>query len=182
MKIEVKDRDVMYYDEILFISTFMKKIIANPFTKVKGLSKNYKVYSIFWGLVTLLYLIVTFVTKFESGILYMFWFCFLFLIISMRGLIQTKRLLKKYSLLDNVSVFEINEDLLKITGVDESVVSIKWDSVRNILISKYSIVFIPRDNVNVLMTVSTKYVDEVLKAINKLKKNDLVIDNRNLYK
>lgn len=181
MKIEVKERDVMYYDEILFISTFMKKIIANPFNKVKGLSKHYKMYSIFWGLVTLLYLIVTFVTKFESGI-YMVWFCLVFLIISMRGWIQAKRLLKKYSLIDNVSIFEINEDSLRITGVDESVVSIKWDSVRNILISKYSIVFIPKDNVNVLMTVSMKYVDNVLKVINKLKKNDLVIDNRNLYK
>lgn len=182
MRIEVKERNVSYYDEIMYISLFMKKIIANPFNKVKGLSKYYKMQVVFWGCVTLLYLILTFITKFEGGFIYMVWFCLIFFIISLRGLIHVKKSLKNYSLIDNVSVFEMNNEIISITGVDETLISIKWDSVRNILISKNSIVFIPKENVGVLLTVSMEYVKDVLDAINKYKKNELVIDNRNLYK
>ena len=182
MRIEVTERNVNYYDEIMYISLFMKKIIANPFNKVKGLSKYYKMQSIFWGCVTLLYLVITFATRFEGGFVYIVWFCLIFLIISLRGLIHTKKLLKNYSLIDTVSVFEMNEDLISITGVDETLVSVKWDSVRNILISKNSIVFIPKENVGVLLTVSIKYVEDILKTIKKYNKNEMIIDNRHLYK
>ena len=58
----------------------------------------------------------------------------------------------------------------------------KWDSIKNILINKNTISFLPGDVLatNIIMFISTKYKDKVLEAIKKYKKEELVIDNSNL--
>ena len=55
---------------------------------------------------------------------------------------------------------------------------------KNILINKNTISFLPSDALatNIIMFISTKYKDKVLEAIKKYKKEELVIDNSNLYK
>ena len=182
MKILVKERDVNYYDELLYICTFSKKIVNKPTSKVRKLSKYYKNYCIVFAILLFIFYIDVLVTGNDIFDMCMFFSCFLFLCITIKGVFQTKNLLKQYVSMDGDGFFEINDDVLSIQKSDGSLMSVKWDSVRYIILNKYSIVFVPKDNVGVLLSISVKYSDEVLKIIDKYNKNELVIDNRKLYK
>ena len=82
------------------------------------------------------------------------------------------------------SIFEVDEDGVRLNNNNTGIVEVKWDSIKNILINKNTISFLPSDVLatNIIMFISTKYKDKVLEAIKKYKKEELVIDNSNLYK
>lgn len=66
------------------------------------------------------------------------------------------------------------------SGIETCVV---WNSIKYIVVNKYSISFFQNNTtVGPILGFSVKYIDEVLKILDKYNFKDLLIDNRELYK
>lgn len=185
MKIIVKTKnpefDRKFYDEFLFIGAFYKRIMKNPKKKVRQLSNNYKIgLSICIGYILLLLLLCSW-----TGYNLFDFFCigmFLILaIIYIRGINAVKKRLKAYEENRSESIFELTEKEVKIEKNSQKLM-LEWNSIEKVLINHYSIAFIPKDETLIVIGISSEYKDEIIKEIKKLKKDELLVDNSNLYK
>lgn len=75
---------------------------------------------------------------------------------------------------------EINQKEIEVMD-DEKTIQIKWESIEYIIVNKYSISFIPKKDTGLFCSIGIDYKDEMIKALKKYKKEDLLIDNSDLY-
>ena len=63
-------------------------------------------------------------------------------------------------------------------------IQINWDSIQVIVINKYTISIIPKNEVlnNIIISLSTKYKKEFIKGLKKYNKEFLLVDNSDRYK
>lgn len=182
MKIEVKERDIDCYDEILYMCMFAKKIINNPQTKVKKLSKHHVDLCLWISILLVMWYVAIILNDEVIFSWILFFFTFFLLCRAVKGYVYTKKWLKSYSEMTGVATFEITDDEVIVNKADGTVVSVKWDSIKNVIFNKYSIAFIQKEESSVVLSIGSKYADDVISTLNKFKKNSLIVDNRDLYK
>ena len=82
----------------------------------------------------------------------------------------------------NESVYiKIDED--GIEDIYENKISTKlyWDYIEHIIINKYSICVVPKSSYSILIGTDISNKDDMIKALKKYKKIDLLIDNTEIY-
>ena len=86
----------------------------------------------------------------------------------------------KITLNENVYI-KIDED--GIEDIYENKISTKlyWDYIEHIIINKYSICVVPKSSYSILIGTDISNKDDMIKALKKYKKIDLLIDNTEIY-
>ena len=179
MKLEVKERgSKCFYDEFLSVMMKYKKIIKNPHKKVNRLSKEVI------GLMLLsVFLLIVFIIlyKFKGySIICVVLFSLIFILSIIYYLLMNKRI-SFYRNFKGTIVIEFNNDYIEYLSSKNNY-KVDWDNIKSIIINKYSICFIPIYSNKVMIGISTEYKDKVIDIIKKLDKENLIIDNSNLYK
>lgn len=173
-----------FIDEVLSVSSRRKKLIKNPRKKVRGYSFN-----------ALLAIIVSLAF---IGILKLFpildyynhWLYTIACIISVFGLsiglVTYLKAKNKISELKNLTLnnkLVIKKDFVEWYGREERS-TIKSEDIILILINKYSICFIQKNDSNII-AVNVKYKNEIINAVNEIKntvnENIKIVDNSDLY-
>lgn len=185
MKLIIKDnkteKDKNFYDEFLFVATFHKRVRKRPDKKTRKLSTNYKIglgicigYSI---LLTILGLSVGF-----DFIDYVFIGMFVILgVIYIRSLSIVNQRLKLYMDNRGETIFEITNKDVKVEKATQKL-QLNWDSIQYVIVNKYSVTFLPKDETIIMIGISTEYKDQVIEEIKNLNKEELLIDNTEKYK
>lgn len=183
MKIEIKDRDSHSYDEILALSKDYKKVSANPRVKVVPYSLVY--FKWIWILlfIMLFMIVLLFVPECSMIAAVGLFVMFCFEIRMIKNYIYCKKVLKEYSEQKINSVIDFSKDKIVLIQDSGTETCILWDSIKYIFVNKYSIVFFQNNtNVGPVLGFSVRYIDDLLQVLDKYSYNDLLIDNRNLYK
>lgn len=172
-----EDISEKFIDEVLSVSFRRKKLIKNPRKKVHGFSFN-----------TLLAMIVSLAF---IGILKLFpildyynhWLYTIACIISVFGLsfglviyIKAKNKISELKDLSLNSKLVIEKDFVGWYG-SEKEHNVKSEDIIFILINKYSICFIQKDDSKII-AVDAKYKNEIINAVNE---NIKIVDNSDLY-
>ena len=81
------------------------------------------------------------------------------------------------------NTFEITKEHISLENKKQNI-ELSFDSIKYIIINKETISFIPKEinATSIVMFISTKYKEDVMTALKKYKKEELVIDNSKLYK
>lgn len=185
MRIEVRERNKDFFDECLYVTCFFKKILKNPNRKIMGASKMYFRGLIVYLLAAMLFIFIAINEGFGGLYLIFIVIYFWFAAVMAYNLFVVKKQIKLYMNDDGkVSVFEINENVIRVESYVGTTVELNWDLVKYILINKETISFVPEklSVSTVSMFVSTKYKEIVIDAIRKYNKESLIIDNSELYK
>lgn len=185
MKLVIKDqkteKDKQFYDEFLFVATFHKRVRKKPTKKVRLLSTNYKI-----GLgICLGYSFLLIVLGLSVGFDFLdYLFIGMFIILGFiyaRSLSIVNNRLKLYMTSRGETTFEITKKEVKVEKETQKL-QLDWDSIQYVIVNKYSITFLPKDETIIMIGISTEYKDQVLEEIKKLNKEELLIDNTKKYK
>lgn len=176
MRLEITERGPKeFYDEIMYIAANFKKFRTKPNKKTHSQTVVYTGYCVMSLLVVLVFLLEYFkehngMFLLLSGMMLVCFLLFIVMIASMK---------KRIGLM-------MNEPGAKIVDIDEKGVRyeserqtlfVKWDEIINVIINKNSIVFMPRTDMQLMVSVYTRYKDQVLQAIEAAGRMDLVCDN-----
>ena len=184
MKIKVKYSDKKmsknYFDENLYVVLNFKKIIKNPKKKVKKYSSVF----LFNYLILLFFLIISFICQINS---LNFEFTLLISSITVVYIIYSLLMYKNYI---NTFVKKAKQEIIEINDIGilnddgNMKIQINWDSIQVIVINKYTISVIPKNEVlnNIIISISTKYKNEFIKELKKYNKEFLLVDNSARYK
>lgn len=177
MKIEFKNRGSReYFDEVLYIATYINKFIKKPNRKVHRLTKFYRNYLIF--IIIYLLLMIWFYIKYKDLLfIFLLGFMSLLLVFVLKGLIITNKRIKYY--LEEKNNKSIEFDTKTIKYIDKiKTLSIDWKDVKNIIINNYSIIFLPVNNTLPVIAIDKQYKDQVDEVIKKYSKEELIINNK----
>ena len=176
MRIEINERGPKeFYDEMMYIAANYKKYRNKPNKKTHFQSVVYTGYCVVTLLVVLLFLLEYLkdhqgIFLLLSGMMLVCFFLFIVIVVSMKkriGIMMNEK---------GAKVIEIDERGVSYES-EAQTVRIKWDEITNVIINKYSIVFIPRTEIALLISVFTKYKEEVLQGIEAAGHMDLIVDN-----
>ena len=166
-----------FYDEVLSVSYRRKKLIKNPRTKVRGFSFN----ALLAMIVSLAFIGI--LELFPILDYYNHWLNIIACIISVFGLsfglVNYLKAKTKISELKNLTLnskLVIENDFVEWYGSEERYY-VKSEDIIFILINKYSICFIQKDDSKII-AVDVKYKNEIINAINE---NIKIVDNSDLY-
>ena len=196
MKIEVKKeiKDAKkYYDEYLYCYICSKTIIKNTNKRTDGgIIKKYAFLTVFLSMyivissyclinafnehdttnfiLNLILLII--ISIYDMGCIRMF-----------RQLNKTMEILMQDKVKENYRIITFDKKELISSYADELIIRIKYDTIKYIIINRYSISFyIVEKNSRNVLAVPIEYKEEILKAIKKYKLEEKLIDNSYLYK
>jgi hypothetical protein len=184
MRIEVKEKDRNFYDEVLYIYYSFKRVLKKPNKKVVPATKWYLRGFISYFLFAILFVFMGINDGFDKMTVVFMYLFFIFSGVMIYNMFIINKLLNNYmNDGNNDSVFEINEDVIRLENKNGTM-ELKWDLVKYILINKETISFVPGKVgiSSICMFISTKYKEDVMNAIKKYKKEELVVDNSCLYK
>lgn len=106
----------------------------------------------------------------------------IFIAIVVLRIIYINILLKK-ALKSNVAkTITINEDGIESLKENGKKYIITWENLKYVIINQYCICIMPNNVKKRIITLDKKYQKDVIKALKKYSKEDLLIDNSNLYK
>lgn len=163
-----------YYEEIMYISSNYYIFKKRPQTKTHSLLKVFGLYSLLFLILLIIFLFIPNMTIL-SGIYFIFFLVYTYL------LVETNYKLKEYMKHDNSSII-IDE-----TGVEnkeKNIISAKlyWEAIEYIIINKHSICVLPKNFAHFAIFIEISSKEEILKALEKYNKTNLLIDNSNKYK
>ena len=178
---EKKEFDKAFYDEFLFIGTFHKRVRKKPNKKVRKLSTNYKI-----GLgICIGYSFLLIVLGLSVGFDFLdYLFIGMFIILGFiyaRSLSIVNNRLKLYMTNRGETTFEITKKEVKVEKSEQRL-QLDWDSIQYVIVNKYSITFLPKDETIIMIGISTEYKNQVIEEIKNLNKEELLIDNTEKYK
>ena len=181
MRIEVKEVGKKeYYDEFLYIFSKYKKFKKNPRRKAYQFTKYLLVYNIICFL-TMLIFVLFYIYYNDPFFLFLTGMLTVTLMIAIiYQVIYTKRI---NMFLNNkgVKTVDINEDGIEYIDDDKNI-RVKWEDVKYVIISKYSICILPKTIMQGFTSISVKYKKELIECLNKYKKENLLVDNSSFYK
>ena len=161
-----------FFDEFYYIALNCGSFRKHPNKKARSATK----YLVFLAILFFVSSIaLMFVPELEL-ISFMLFIIFFYLVII---LIIIKRHTK---ITFNESVYiKIDED--GIEDIYENKISTKlyWDYIEHIIINKYSICVVPKSSYSILIGTDISNKDDMIKALKKYKKIDLLIDNTEIY-
>lgn len=180
MKIEVNKRGKKeYYDEFLYVVTMRKRIKKNPNQKVQTLTFYLKKYICYILLSVLLFIFFYYKTKNIFFMIYIGMVIIILLYIVVY-LLNTNKMIKTLMSKTDTKIVEINKSGVEYKDSEKNI-KIDWKNIEFILLNKYSICFIPKDDSNIFISISSDYKYKVLTAIKEFNKEDLIKDNSQLY-
>ena len=181
MKIIVKkNRDKNEYDEFLAILGKSSKVIKNPRMKIKPETKSIKT-NIILGIVILVLLVIDESLKHSKINVITFILITLLMVVLYFMLMKTNKRIQKNIKKDSEITLEITKSKIEYIDGKEKFIML-WDDVKAITINNYCICFIPKSLPGMLISISVDYYDQIVKEVIDLKKEDLLVDNRSLYR
>lgn len=173
-----KNTDKNEYDELMYILENIKRIHKNPNKKVKLFTKNYILLFIIEALILLLNIFLL-----NNGKFWYIYFGIIIMIILISIILFINGLLKikYYQKNSRDTTISVNKDEILMDHSDY-LLKYKWDDIKYIIANKYSICIIPKVLPGLVMCFPTYSKDDIIKMINKFKKENLFIDNTDLYK
>ena len=163
-----------YYEEIMYISSNYYIFKKRPQTKTHSLLKVFRLYS-------LLFLILSTIFLFIPNMIALSGIYFSFFLVYIYSLFETNYKLKEYMKHGDSSIII---DETGIESKEENITSSKlyWEAIEYIIINKYSICVLPKNFAHFAIFIEISSKEEVLKALEKYNKTNLLIDNSNKYK
>ena len=163
-----------YYEEIMYISSNYYIFKKKPQTKTHSLLKVFGLYSLLFLILLISFLFIPNMTIL-SGI------CFVFFLVYTYLLVETNYKLKEYMKNNNSSII-IDEN--GVESKEENITSSKlyWEAIEYIIINKHSICVLPKNFAHFAIFIEISSKEEILKALEKYNKTNLLIDNSNKYK
>lgn len=165
-----------YYDEMLYVLSYYKKIKKNPRVKVHSLTKYLSVFIV----LLIIYIAIMFIankTFHDLLFIYLAGISSILLAYYIFVLLNANKRIKEYINNTGTKIIEINDEGVRFKD-DKRDFLINWSSIHSIVINNYSICFIPEDMSNIVVSISSEYANEVLKGIKEVNKEDLAYDNR----
>lgn len=162
-----------YYEEIMYVSNNYYIFKKNPKTKVHSLIKVFILYIIILLIFTIMLL---FVPTISGLAIITIIFCLLYIYL----LVEAKYKLREYLKHGN-SKITFDEEGVECTSEKEMSNKLYWDAIEYIIINKYSISILPKNFASVALFIEISSKDELIKALKKYKKEELLIDNSNKY-
>ena len=179
MKLEInKAGSSEFYDEFLYVYSNYRKYKKNPYKKAHLLTK----YLIYYDLLVLIFIIMlSYLSTLEQDIFCMLLIGMLVLIFLFTTfyLIIIKKRINEMIKNHSQTIITFSEEQVSFQD-DSKELKIKWQDIEWIIVNNYSICMIPKAFNGVLLSISIDYQEEVLKSINKYKKNNLLINNHHL--
>ena len=182
MKIEVKERgNNEFYDEFLSVMFNYKKLVNNPYLKIKPLTKS----AITLGLISLV-MLITFIILFALDSTFKLYLYFISMFSFLVGLsicyyLIIKNRINKLKSVKGVISINIEKDYIEYLS-EAAKYKINFNDIKYIIINKHNIAFLPKKPGSVLISLNVKYINEVKESLQKFGHLDLLIDNSNLYK
>ena len=163
-----------YYEEIMYISSNYYIFKKRPRTKTHSLINVFILYII-------LFLILLFSFLFIPNMMIIIGVFLTCIIVYTYLLIETNYKLREF-MKHNNSLIKIDE-----TGIEkkeENITSSKlyWKAIEYIIINKHSICVLSKNFAHFAIFIEISSKEEVLKALEKYNKTNLLIDNSNKYK
>ena len=174
MKIDIDNAGTKdYYDEFLFIVNNRKKICSNLNAKVYKLSY---VACRYLAISFIIFLIFLFSYLKFNKVLHLC-ITILFLCLIILSIIYLLLIRKRINLLLNSfskTTLTIEKEYILVQS-NEQEYKLNFNEVKGIIIGNYTISFIPKDMKKKFITIRIEYKDEILKTLEKYKKDNLII-------
>ena len=180
MKLEFKERGAKeFYDEFLYILTKYPKLIRKPKTKVKPISREAFILELISVIFFIAFVILYLIDRDYKPFLYVVILFAMLTVLSFLYRFMIKGRIDKLKNDNGTITVDFGKDTIKYSNGNEKY-DVNWEDIKYIIINKYSICFMHKTIKNVLIAISTDYVEDVMKVIKKYEKNDLIVDNRDL--
>ncbi len=177
MKIEVNTRGSReYYDEFLYIVPRYKKYQKNLKKKTHRLTYYLTAYEILAFIVGALNAYFYYL---NGNVIHLVMTCMLglMLIIYLRYHLAVGKQIKTYLNEKGNKEIEINEEYVGFRD-DSKDIRLKWDELSGIVMGKYGLCFLPKDQTGILISVSREYEDEVRKGLHEVGREYLMTESR----
>lgn len=176
MKIEVNKRGSReYYDEFLYIASRYRKYQQNPKIKTHRMTRFlifYLCMAVFAGGINLLFYFKTG----DSLHLMVAGMLGLLLVLYIRYYVSVEKRIKAFMDDTGSKTIELNDEYVGYKD-DSKDIRISWNDLSSILIGRYSICFIPKNQTDILISISRDYEDGIRKGLQETGKEYLVIEN-----
>lgn len=178
MEIKIdKNSSKNYYAEVLSVMSNYSKLIKNPNQKLRLLTTQ----AIMLTAISLVFLVVFAVLylRDQSYTLYLYVVA-IFAVALILGVVYNILINNRISKLKNNyndKKLVIEDDFVEMTIGDERS-RLEISEIQYVIINRYSIAFLPRNNTSKLIAVSVDYKDDVLNAIGN---KGIVVNNSDLY-
>ena len=175
-------------DEFISTITSRKRLIENPKYKIKSYKKRYKNNLLLSGiyLLTILILYVPFILSRKESLIeginlwvFILWIIILvlFILILMNSYKYNKNLKeKKNDRTKDKKVLVIDKDKVELQSKNEQSISINWDNIEMVLLNRYGILFLTKNDNTISIGIPIWYKEEVIDILKKYKKDNLIIN------
>ena len=175
MKIEVNARGSReYYDEFLYIVPRYRQYQKHLRKKTHRLTHYLTVYEVLAFVVGALN---AFFYYLNGNVIHLVMACMLglMLVIYLRYHFTVGRQIKAYLNEKGNKEIEINEEYIGFRD-DSKDIRLKWDELSGIVMGKYGLCFLPKDQTGILISVSKEYMGEVMQGLKEIGKEDLITE------
>jgi len=190
MKIEIKtigENFIERQDEMTSLVMSRKKLLQNPKCPIKTYRQRYRNGLLLTGSYSLLVFLIIIIpffiknTKLEriDYVVLIMWtlILLLFIIILINNIRYNQMLQRRKQQAKNRKIIvEINNKEIIYDSNSEGKYILKWSAVKYILKDKYEILFLSENENVISIGISVDYEKEVMDAIKKYKKEDLLVD------
>lgn len=175
-------------DEFISTITSRKRLIENPQYKIKSYKKRYKNNLLLSGiyLLTILILYVPFILSRKESLIeginlwvFILWLIILvlFILILINSYRYNKNLKeKKNAITKDKKVLVIDKDKVELQSKNEQSISINWDNIEMVLLNRYGILFLTKNDNTISIGIPIWYKEEVIDILKKYKKDNLIIN------
>ena len=175
-------------DEFISTITSRKRLIENPKYKIKTYKKRYKNNLLLSGiyLLTILILYVPYILSRKKSLIeginlwvFILWIIILvlFILILINSHRYNKNLKeKKNARTKDKKVLVIDKDKVELQSKNEQSISINWDNIEMVLLNRYGILFLTKNDNTISIGIPIWYKEEVIDILKKYKKDNLIIN------
>lgn len=183
MKIVTKkeENDKEFYNELLYVTTKYSRILVNPHLKMRKVTSSF-LFTMLLCILSIVLLLMVYLKHNKVLILVLIILCILLLLMTLMYFIRAKMFIKEQINDSDTSTIDINKSGVRITRGKKLDYKIDWDNIKYVLINKYSISFVPLKRSYLMIGANISHKKDIIKAIKEVKKEELVIDNSDLYK
>lgn len=176
MRLEIAERGPKeFYDEILYISANHKKYRTKPEKKVRSQTGSFKGLSVLALICAILFVWEYFQDR-EGIFLLLCGMMIVCVIMFIALVIGVNKRIRSMMDQPGTNVIEINERGITYES-EKQTVRLRWNEIMNVLINRHSIVFMPISESGLMITIYSRYKDEILQGIEDAGHMDLVVDN-----
>ena len=176
MRLEITERGPReFYDEIMYIASNFRKYRGRPEKKARSQMKVYTLYCLASALVTLVFLFEYF-TEHKGVFLLLAGMMVVCLLMFIAMIVGIKKRIGIMMNEPGTKIIDIDERGVRYEAENQTLQT-KWDDITNVIINKHSIVFMPRTEIQLMVSIYAKYKEQVLQAVEAAGHMDLVVDN-----